>query len=1299
MCSSASAQKGYIYVHTSTLDEGSNPVNGSFGFSVTGATNTIPDFTLNDAPDAFGAVDIGACTDGRLYAIADPAVTPGSYQSPTGSGRVYFRNANSSAWNELPNAPTSVATRIDGGLNGNAIFTDGNNIWLTDGSAIALVTKNTNANTLGSITDVAFDRINNNIVCADQSGNIFWAKVDAASKTVIDGSWTMVSGNITFSNIDIDASGNLVGTGYNDVYLIKNYFSNNPVTTGLGSVGQSLTDVACADDGSIFLSAGNNAVYKYNSGTSWNQEPIIQFVSRMTGGDGGELWTLYYFPSQTPVPTTIWTHIVNNDGSVTYLDDERIRTTPVNSNSALIPVNPGRYTIKQNELSGWYLQKISLSDPTNNSAQNVAANSATIDVSDGEIVNVVFQNALLNPTEITNSCDPAHAYKEDFGAGTPDVVSPINNSIKGSTSYHPFSYSSATSTGPNDGYYALATNTAVIGFNLGQSTLYDHTSGDGKGNFLFFNAGYQKDVFYEHQFTGLVVGMFYTFSYWVVNTDPVSSNYINPNILAQVTDHTTGTVLNAKASGDITNSRVWQQVKFTFQATSSSVDLILSNQNPGGSGNDLAIDDISFLLAPPDLTNFAYTVGAVSSAGTAAVTITSPVSAHLRYSLTGPAGPFQASNIFTNVSIGHHTLYVTYDQDTYDCIAQSTTDIEVLPSISGTVFDDKDGGTIDGTPMQGITVTLLNTDGSTKANTTTDANGNYEFSKVNPDSYIVAVTTPSNFVNVSSTDNSQDGKTGVSVLESNATGIDFGIDQAPVSDTVFQKIPNTLLDNYLIAEGSITAPTSGNDAEQGTLNNNAPIKIIDLPTNAIMYYNGAIVNSGQQINAFDPAKLSFKNISHGSTSLTFTYSYIDEANVTSFTPAPYTISWDPLTGSITGTVFDDKDGGTVNGNPLTGITVTLLNADGSTKTTAVTDANGKYDFLKIDIGSYNVAVTTPANFVNVSSTDNSRTGQVPVTVVNNAVVMADFGIDQAPFSDNVSQKIPDKSVSKNSIAEGSITAPTSGSDAEQGTLDNNAPIKIIGLPANAVMYYDGAAVNAGQQINDFDPSKLSFQSIAQNDTAVSFTYSYLDEADVVSFTAAAYVISWDPFLKFGGIAGCINYCNWYIINWTIPTEVNVSKYLVQESANDIDFTTVSEVDAKNINGSEYSVTITSPAKNSYHRIVAVSNDNDVIYSDTLSNRWSKCTVPTQLYVFPNPVSAHRNSGITVQATGTYQGSAWLMITNLNGKILYRKNVSVTAGKSTFVLPSMNLPQGMYIISLQLPSYTFFNADAAKLIVK
>lgn len=176
----------------------------------------------------------------------------------------------------------------------------------------------------------------------------------------------------------------------------------------------------------------------------------------------------------------------------------------------------------------------------------------------------------------------------------------------------------------DDGGYALSTNPYFVhnatnqwhgkdGVNL------DHTPGDVNGMMLVVNAAMLKGLFYKREITGLCNGAQFEFkSYYtnVLKTSSCSGNGIDINIRYEIWDKdpgddeanslipvggtaNNGAILLADTNtGNVneTPTLTWFSTSLIFNVPQNQdrVFIILRNNGPGGCGNDLAIDDITF---------------------------------------------------------------------------------------------------------------------------------------------------------------------------------------------------------------------------------------------------------------------------------------------------------------------------------------------------------------------------------------------------------------------------------------------------------------------------------------------------------------------------------------------------------------------------------------------------------------------------------------------------------------------------------------------------------------------------------
>ena len=148
---------------------------------------------------------------------------------------------------------------------------------------------------------------------------------------------------------------------------------------------------------------------------------------------------------------------------------------------------------------------------------------------------------------------------------------------------------------PSDGYYTIAAHTTNCFGGTWFSVDQDHT-GNPNGYFMLINASFQPSDFYVQTVTGLCGNTSYQFAAWVLNmvSEP---GEILPNITFRI-EKTDGTVLQTFNTGDIpeASSPTWNQYAFYFNTPPgiNTVVLRMTNNAPGGNGNDLALDDITF---------------------------------------------------------------------------------------------------------------------------------------------------------------------------------------------------------------------------------------------------------------------------------------------------------------------------------------------------------------------------------------------------------------------------------------------------------------------------------------------------------------------------------------------------------------------------------------------------------------------------------------------------------------------------------------------------------------------------------
>jgi gliding motility-associated-like protein len=161
---------------------------------------------------------------------------------------------------------------------------------------------------------------------------------------------------------------------------------------------------------------------------------------------------------------------------------------------------------------------------------------------------------------------------------------------------------------PNDGSYTVANSTSnCFGFTW-HSVPEDHTPGDANGYMMVVNASFNPGDFFVKTVDGLCPNTTYEFASWILNVVKQSAcngATIKPNVTFNI-ETTSGTVLQTYQTGDIPAGDFpeWKQYGFFFSTTTgiNSIVLRMTNNAPGGCGNDLLLDDITFRACGPLVT-------------------------------------------------------------------------------------------------------------------------------------------------------------------------------------------------------------------------------------------------------------------------------------------------------------------------------------------------------------------------------------------------------------------------------------------------------------------------------------------------------------------------------------------------------------------------------------------------------------------------------------------------------------------------------------------------------------------------
>ena len=175
----------------------------------------------------------------------------------------------------------------------------------------------------------------------------------------------------------------------------------------------------------------------------------------------------------------------------------------------------------------------------------------------------------------------------DFGSDTANVVLEDPGIAPG------FFYDPAPP--PNDGEYVITNNTGRWQNIWGTWRKFGDNSDDPNGYMMVINASVEPGLFYEQVVDGLCENTLYQFSVDVTNLLQRGRNQLLPNVSFLIDGD------EYDSTGPIPEDEEWKTFSFPFTTAPGQTTLVLALRNnaPGGVGNDLALDNISFRACGP----------------------------------------------------------------------------------------------------------------------------------------------------------------------------------------------------------------------------------------------------------------------------------------------------------------------------------------------------------------------------------------------------------------------------------------------------------------------------------------------------------------------------------------------------------------------------------------------------------------------------------------------------------------------------------------------------------------------------
>jgi len=176
----------------------------------------------------------------------------------------------------------------------------------------------------------------------------------------------------------------------------------------------------------------------------------------------------------------------------------------------------------------------------------------------------------------------------DFGSGTDNVLSEDPQIAPG--------YLYTRNGPPNDGQYIISNNLGEWPGLYGTWLPIRDNSSNPDGYMMIVNASFDPGLFYDETITNLCENTLFEFSADIINLIRTNAtDHSDPNVDFLIDD------VKVLGTGNIPKNERWNTYSFTFQTApgQTSVKLSLRNNAPGGIGNDLALDNITFRACGP----------------------------------------------------------------------------------------------------------------------------------------------------------------------------------------------------------------------------------------------------------------------------------------------------------------------------------------------------------------------------------------------------------------------------------------------------------------------------------------------------------------------------------------------------------------------------------------------------------------------------------------------------------------------------------------------------------------------------
>lgn len=494
--------------------------------------------------------------------------------------------------------------------------------------------------------------------------------------------------------------------------------------------------------------------------------------------------------------------------------------------------------------------------------------------------------------------------------------------------------------------------------------------------------------------------------------------------------------------------------------------------------------------------------------------------------------------------------------------------------------------------------------------------------------------------------------------------------------------------------------------ESGTNRIYSSYDVVDFYLNSVVNTDGQNTGTGSfRINGTNITSVTFAIQVRGLESAVEWTAASGEYASDAYNGDRHTVSFSiPNKVDIAGTVYADGNGITGGINDKTGtnaggkIYAVLIGSDNKVAGVTAVASNGTYSFSGAPVDGYKVqldtfapaigsaapTVTIPFNWVitgenygSGTGTDGTPDSKLTLTIPTDNIVFVNFGIQQKSTATTLGTTMT-VSPQWNSFTTldglGGNPPALQGYDPEDqpanGSLANKT-VRILTLPTNGELWYNGTQITAATTLTNFNPSLLQFKATGLHYTSTSFTYSYIDNANVEG-SPATYGLDWAIPLpvKLVSFTGSKQTEGVQLV-WVAEQETNFDRYVVERSTNGVDFESIGEVVGSGKR--TYSMLDRNPAigKN-YYRLVMLDKDGNTEKSKIVTIVIDRAVI--SMNIWPNP--AHDVLNISLSGIGSEL--VQVRMVNAAGQVVMNGSHALTAlGK--LELNTQEIKPGVYTL--------------------